>query len=67
MACPASSEPPQSERIWLVFYKKHTGKHGIPYEDVVDEALCFEWIDSLVKRIDEEKYAQKFTPRKPGS
>lgn len=52
---------------WLVFYKKHTGKRGISYEDAVDEALCFGWIDSLVKGIDEEKYAQKFTPRKPGS
>ena len=53
--------------VWLVFYKKHTGKHGISYGEAVDEALCFGWVDSLVKRIDEEKYAQKFTPRKPGS
>jgi uncharacterized protein YdeI (YjbR/CyaY-like superfamily) len=53
--------------VWLVFYKKHAGKHGISYEDAVDEALCFGWVDSLVKRIDEDRYAQKFTPRKPGS
>ena len=53
--------------VWLVFYKKRTGKQGISYEGAIDEAICFGWIDSLVKRIDEEKYAQKFTPRKPGS
>jgi len=53
--------------IWLVFTRKHIGKPGTSYGDAVDEALCFGWIDSLVKRIDEEKYARKFTPRKPGS
>lgn len=53
--------------IWLIFYKKHTGKPRVPYDDAVEEALCFGWIDSIVKRIDEEKYAQKFTPRKPDS
>ncbi len=55
------------KEIWLVFYKKHTGKKRIPYEDAVEEALCFGWIDSIVKRIDEEKYAQKFTPRRSNS
>jgi len=49
--------------IWLIYYKKHTSKPRIPYEDAVEEALCFGWIDSTVKRIDDEKYAQKFTPR----
>jgi uncharacterized protein YdeI (YjbR/CyaY-like superfamily) len=53
--------------VWLVFYKKHAAKQGISYQEAVDEALCFGWIDSLVKRLDEEKYAQKFTPRKTGS
>ena len=50
--------------VWLVFYKKTSGKPRIPYDEAVEEALCFGWIDSLVRRIDEEKYAQKFTPRK---
>jgi uncharacterized protein YdeI (YjbR/CyaY-like superfamily) len=50
--------------IWLVFYKKHTGRPRISYEDAVEEALCFGWIDSIVKRVDEEKYIQKFSPRK---
>jgi len=53
--------------IWLVFYKKHTGKARLAYEDAVEEALCFGWIDSIVKRLDDETYAQKFTPRNPGS
>lgn len=40
---------------------------SIPYEDSVREALCFGWIDSLIKRLDDERYARKFTPRKPTS
>ena len=55
------------KEIWLIYYKKHTGKPRIPYDDAVEEALCFGWIDSTIKRIDEEKYAQKFTPRKEKS
>lgn len=50
--------------VWLVFYKKHTPVKSIPYEDSVDEALCFGWIDSLIKRLDDDRYARKFTPRK---
>lgn len=53
--------------VWLVYFKKHTGNPGIPYEDSVEEALCFGWIDSLVKRVDDEKYIRKFSPRKTGS
>lgn len=55
------------QEIWLVFYKKHTGKPGVSYEDAVEEALCFGWIDSIVRRIDDERYAQKFGPRKANS
>ena len=51
------------KEVWLIYYKKHTGKPRIPYDDAVEEAICFGWIDSTVKRIDDEKYAQKFTPR----
>ena len=50
--------------VWLIYFKKHTGKASIPYNDAVEEALCFGWIDSLVHRLDEERYMQKFTPRK---
>src|SRR5215470_11216901 len=56
-----------SRGIWLVFYKDHTGRKSVPYEEAVRHALCFGWIDSLVKRLDEDRYARKFTPRKPGS
>lgn len=51
------------KEVWLIYYKKHTGKPRIPYDDAVEEALCFGWIDSTIKRIDDEKYCQKFTPR----
>jgi uncharacterized protein YdeI (YjbR/CyaY-like superfamily) len=58
----------QSEsEVWLVFYKRHTGRPSIAYDDAVCEALCFGWIDSLIKRLDDNRYARKFTPRKPGS
>ncbi|MGB7118013.1 MAG: YdeI/OmpD-associated family protein [Anaerolineales bacterium] len=50
--------------VWLIYYKKHTDKQSIRYECAVEEALCFGWIDSKVKRIDEEKYMQRYTPRK---
>jgi uncharacterized protein YdeI (YjbR/CyaY-like superfamily) len=56
-----------SSGIWLVFYKAHTGRKSIAYEDAVREALCFGWIDSLVKRLDDARYALKITPRKPTS
>jgi len=49
--------------VWLIYYKKHSGKPRIPYDDAVEEALCFGWIDSIVKTIDDERYCQKFTPR----
>jgi len=52
---------------WLIFYKKHTGKPNVTYDEAVEEALCFGWIDSIVKTIDREKFARRFTPRKPDS
>jgi uncharacterized protein YdeI (YjbR/CyaY-like superfamily) len=54
----------REREIWLLYYKKHTGKPRVPYEDAVEEAICYGWIDTTIRRIDEEKYAQKFTPRK---
>ena len=50
-----------------VYYKKHTGKDRVPYNDAVEEALCFGWIDSIIRRLDDERFAQKFTPRKDTS
>jgi uncharacterized protein YdeI (YjbR/CyaY-like superfamily) len=50
--------------VWLIYYKKASKRPRVSYDDAVREALCFGWVDSLVKRMDDEKYAQKFTPRK---
>jgi uncharacterized protein YdeI (YjbR/CyaY-like superfamily) len=53
--------------IWLVYYRKGTGKPRILYNDAVEEALCFGWIDSTVRSLDAERTAQRFSPRRPGS
>lgn len=53
--------------IWLVYHKKHTGVACLSYADSVEEALCYGWVDSLIKRLDEDRYARKFTPRKADS
>jgi uncharacterized protein YdeI (YjbR/CyaY-like superfamily) len=53
--------------IWLVYSKRHTGLPRVEYDDAVEEALCFGWIDSIVRTLDERRYAQKFTPRKAKS
>jgi uncharacterized protein YdeI (YjbR/CyaY-like superfamily) len=50
--------------VWLVYHKKHTGKPRVSYDEAVEEALCFGWIDSIVRKLDEDRFAQKFTPRK---
>jgi uncharacterized protein YdeI (YjbR/CyaY-like superfamily) len=55
------------EEVWLRYYKKPSGKPRIPYNDAVEEALCFGWIDGKIKRINEEYYIQRFTPRRNGS
>ena len=57
----------KKKEIWLIYYKKHTGTPRIPYDDAVEEALCYGWIDSTVKRIDEETIMQKFTQRNKNS
>jgi uncharacterized protein YdeI (YjbR/CyaY-like superfamily) len=57
----------RAEEIWLVYPKAHSGKPRIPYNDAVEEALCYGWIDSTVKTVDADHYAQRFTPRKAGS
>ena len=56
-----------SRGIWLIYYKVKSGKPSVKYSEAVKEALCFGWIDSKVKSLDEERYQQIFTPRKPKS
>ena len=56
-----------SPGIWLVRHKQHTGVESMPHEDLVCEALCYGWIDSLIKRLDQDRYAIKVTPRKETS
>jgi uncharacterized protein YdeI (YjbR/CyaY-like superfamily) len=53
--------------VWLVYYKKGSGKPRIPYNDAVEEALCYGWIDSTLKTLDHQRFAQRFSPRRPGS
>ena len=57
----------KESEIWLVFYKVKTNKKSIKYDEAVEEALCYGWIDSVVRRIDDEKHMQKYTPRKDRS
>ena len=56
-----------AREIWLIYYKKHTGKPRVPYTHAVEEALCYGWIDSILKPIDADRYAQRYSPRKPTS
>ncbi len=55
------------QEIWLVYHKKHTGQPRVAYGDAVEEALAFGWIDSVAKKLDEDRYAQRFSPRRPKS
>ena len=57
----------RSAEIWLVYHKQHTGHPTIDYNDSVEEALCYGWVDSLIRRLDDDRYARKFTPRKANS
>src|SRR5437773_209155 len=53
--------------LWLIYYKKHSGRPRIPYSDAVEEALCYGWIDSITKPVDENRWAQRFSPRRSSS
>jgi len=53
--------------IWLVFYKKASGRPSLPYGDAVEEAVCYGWIDGIIKPLDGEKYTRRFSPRRKGS
>jgi uncharacterized protein YdeI (YjbR/CyaY-like superfamily) len=52
------------KEIWLILYKKHVSKTSVSYEDAVEEALCWGWIDGILKRIDDEKHTIRFSPRR---
>jgi uncharacterized protein YdeI (YjbR/CyaY-like superfamily) len=56
-----------AREIWLVYYRKASGKPRISHRDAVDEALCFGWIDSTARPLDADRWAQRFTPRRKGS
>ena len=56
-----------SDGVWLIYYRASTGSRRLTWEEAVREALCFGWIDSKAKSIDDERYKQIFTPRKPKS
>jgi uncharacterized protein YdeI (YjbR/CyaY-like superfamily) len=53
----------KSPGIWIIFYRKYVKIECIKYSEALEEALCFGWIDSIIKKIDNEQYARKFTPR----
>ena len=53
--------------VWVVYFKQDSGQTGIDYESSVQEALCFGWVDSIIQKIDEQRYARKFNPRRAGS
>ena len=55
------------KEVWLAYYKKHTGRASVSYMDSVKEALCFGWIDGLKRRLDDERYTHRFTPRRATS
>lgn len=55
------------KEIWIIFFKKSTGKQKLTYHEVLDVALCYGWIDGIEKKLDEERFALRFTPRRPQS
>src|ERR1700752_528723 len=57
----------REKEVWVVYFKSASGKSNIDYESSVEEALCFGWIDSIIQKLDENKYARKFNPRRMGS
>jgi uncharacterized protein YdeI (YjbR/CyaY-like superfamily) len=57
----------KANEIWLAYYKKSSGKSSVTYEEALQEAICFGWIDSTVNALDADRYMQRWTPRKPQS
>jgi uncharacterized protein YdeI (YjbR/CyaY-like superfamily) len=57
----------REKEAWLIHYKKHSGKSGLKYDEAVNEAICFGWIDGKMKSIDEERFILRYSPRKTKS
>lgn len=57
----------RASEVWLVFYKKTSGRQRVAYKHALQQALCCGWIDSRIKSMDAERFTVRFTPRKPGS
>ena len=57
----------KENELWVGYYRKDSGRKSITHSEAIDEALCFGWIDGIRKKVDEESYANRFTPRRPGS
>ena len=57
----------KEDSVWLIYYKKNAPKSNLNWSEAVDQALCFGWIDSTAKTVDEERYMQYFCKRKPKS
>lgn len=57
----------KAKEVWFIQYKKNSGKPSVSYEDALEEALCFGWIDGIIKKIDEERFANRYSPRKAKS
>jgi uncharacterized protein YdeI (YjbR/CyaY-like superfamily) len=57
----------KADELWVVYFKKHTEKFNFSWSDSVDQYLCFGWIDGLRRRLDEDRYIIRITPRKPNS
>ncbi len=56
-----------SPGVWLIYYKQASGKPRVPYDEAVEEALCYGWVDSRPNKLDDERYMQLFSPRTPKS
>ena len=57
----------RKQEIWLIFYKRASGKPSLSYDEAVEEAICYGWIDSQIRSMDQERFARRFTPRREGS
>ncbi len=57
----------KKREIWIIYYNKASGKQRIPYNDAVEEALCYGWVDGIVKRMDRDRFVQRFSPRRSTS
>ena len=57
----------QKQEVWLVFFRKGSGKPSLSYDEAVEEAICYGWIDSQIQSLDQERFARRFTPRREGS